>query len=120
MGSDPARQAHLAHFQVPMRGDPGEITVFFKDFADAQVGKHLLQVVVTGDGQPGHKHICDPREEKVTKVNSGALPFFQAGFRIDGDEASVLPAPEVSELLSSHRIKRDSLSLDFKKKKFFF
>ena len=65
-----------------MRGDPGEITVFLKDFADAQVGKHLLQVVVTGDGQPGQKHICDPREEKVTKVNGGALPFFQAGFRM--------------------------------------
>lgn len=75
MGRDPARQAYLTHFQVSMRGDPGEITVFLKDFADAQVGKHLLQVGVTGDGQSGHKHICDPREEKVTKVNSGALPF---------------------------------------------
>lgn len=115
MGSDLARQAYLTHFQVSMRGDPGEITMFLKDFADAQVGQHLLQVVLTGDGQPGHKHICDPREEKVTKVTSGTLPFFQAGFRIDGDEASVLPAPEVSELLSIHRIKRDSLSLDFKK-----
>ena len=81
-GSIPARQAYLTHFQISMRGDPSEITMFLKDLADAQVGKRLLQIVVTGDGQPGHKHICNPREEKVSKVNSWALPFFQAGFRM--------------------------------------
>lgn len=45
-----------------MTGDSGEITVFLKDSGDAQVGESLLQVEVSGDEHPGHKHICDPRE----------------------------------------------------------
>lgn len=61
-----------------MTGDSGEITVFLKDSGDAQVGKSLLQVEVSGDEHPGHKHICAPREQKVTQMSRRTLPLFQA------------------------------------------
>lgn len=58
-----------------MRGDPSEMTMLLKDFGDTQVGEHLLQVIVTSDGNPGQGHVYDPGEMGVTGEWQGLLAF---------------------------------------------
>lgn len=88
-----------------MRGDPGEISVVLKDFGDTQGGESLLQVILTGDRQPGHGHFCDTGEEKVTEVSSRALPLPRWALGQMMEEVFIFPSPEVSELLSPLRMR---------------
>lgn len=79
------RQAYLAHFQASIRNNPGEIAVLLKDSGDTQVGKSLLQVVGTSNGEPGQGHVYNPGKWEVTKVSNKVLLFSRAGPRIDSD-----------------------------------
>lgn len=51
-----------------MRGDPGEVPMFLEDSLDSHIGECLFQVVGARDGEPRHRHICDPGEWRDIKV----------------------------------------------------
>lgn len=56
-----------------MRRDPGEVTMLFKDFTDAQAGQNLLHVVCSGDVEPGHPYIHQSVEERRTGVKGSTV-----------------------------------------------
>lgn len=69
----PSCEAHLGERQVPVPCDSREVSLRGEGFPDAQPGKDVFQVEVTGDGELGQFEFLKPSRKEGTaqECNSG-------------------------------------------------